>query len=443
MRKNFFLLALSLCTSVAFAQEFTLKEAIDFAITNNANHKNVIIDQQIADMKRKEVRGMGLPQIGGSIDNQDFVKIPTTLIPAKAFNPAAPADQYLPVQFGIQYNMSAGVQFSQLIFNSDYIVALQASKSFMELAQKNVDRSKVELTVAVTKAYYNVLVTKERASLLDVQVDRVKKLLEQMQAMNQNGLVEKLDVDRITITYNNLTSEKEKVARMIDLTEYILKFQMGMNIQSAIVLKDSLNLSSEVQDAPALTGKFDYTTRADYSMAQLQLKMNQLELKRNQMKWMPTLAAYGTFSENALRPKYTFFDFNEKWYPTGIIGIKMTIPVWDGGQTYFKKQQAKLNIVKSQNSITYIENAIDLEIQSSSTIYKNALLALASQKANMKLAEDVYSVSKVKYEQGVGTILEVINGEASLKEALVNYYSAMYDYMIAKTDYEKATGLIK
>jgi outer membrane protein len=76
-------------------------------------------------------------------------------------------------------------------------------------------------------------------------------------------------------------------------------------------------------------------------------------------------------------------------------------------------------------------------------VYKNAVQSLSSQKANMKLAEEVFTVSKVKYEQGLGSVLEVINGESSLKESNVNYYTAMYDYMIAKTDYEKATGLIK
>jgi RND family efflux transporter MFP subunit len=144
------------------------------------------------------------------------------------------------------------------------------------------------------------------------------------------------------------------------------------------------------------------------------------------MKWMPTLAAYGSFSENAMRPTYTFFDFSKTWYPTGLVGIKMSIPVWDGGQTYFKKQQARLNVVKSENSISYIENAIDMEIQNSLIVFKNAVQSLSSQKANMKLAEEVFTVSKVKYEQGLGSVLEVINGESSLKESNVNYYNAMY-----------------
>ena len=264
-----------------------------------------------------------------------------------------------------------------------------------------------------------------------------------MQAMNQNGLVEKLDVDRITLTYNNLLSEKEKVARLMEMTTYVLKFQMGLKMESPITLKDTLNLNAEVQDAAGVSGKFDYGVRPDYSMAQLQLKMNQLELKRNNMKWMPTLAAYGSFSENAMRPTYTFFDFSKTWYPTGLVGIKLSIPVWDGGQTYFKKQQARLNVVKSENSIAYIENAIDMEIQNALIVFKNAVQSLSSQKANMKLAEEVFTVSKLKYEQGLGSVLEVINGESSLKESNVNYYTAMYDYMIAKTDYEKATGLIK
>jgi outer membrane protein len=441
MKKKFFLLALSLCTSATFAQEFTLKEAIDYAIINNVNHKNVLVDQQIADLKKKEITGMGLPQLGGTIDNQDFLRVPTSLIPAAAFG--GPAGQYIPVQFGIQYNMSAGVQVSQLIFNSDYVVALQASKAFTELAQKNVDRSKVDITVAITKAYYLVLITRERATVLDAQLERVKKSLDEMQIMNKNGVVEKLDVDRITLTYTNLTTEKQKLGLQLEYLQYLLKFQMGMNIQSPVVLKDSLSINTDPQELPAITGKFDYGLRPDYAMVQLQLKMNQLELKRNKLKWMPTLAAYGTASENAFRSSYTFFDFSQKWYPTALIGLKMTVPIWDGGQTYFKKKQAELNVLKSQNSIAQIENGIDIDIQSSSLAYHNALTAISVQKGNMKLAQEVYNVSKIKYEQGVGTILEVINGEASLKEATVNYYGAMYDYILAKTDYEKATGLIK
>ncbi len=458
MKKNFFLLALSLCTSVIYAQEFSLKEAIDYAIINNANHKNVVVDQQIADMKQKEVLGLWKPQLSASLDVKDYLQPPTAVFDGAKF-PGSPAflaslpiddpQRYSKGSFQIQYNNTAGIQASQLIFNSDVLVAIQASKSYSELMQKNVDRSKVDITVAVTKAYYNVLISRERIKLLDAQLERVKKMLDDTKLLNEKGFVEKIDVDRVQLGYNNLVTEKEKIGRLVELTSALLKFQMGMDMQSTIVLKDSLDMNAPIQDLPIIKEKFDYSLRADYSMTQLQLHLMELDYKRNKLKWMPTIAAYSNFSTINMSPKFDPFNFGvqsspiKQWYPLSLIGVTMNVPIWDGGQTYYKKQQAKLNVLKTQNTLQMMESGIDMDIKISSTTYQNALSSLTTQKENIQLAQKVYDVTKIKYEQGVGGISDVVNAEASLKEAQVNYFNAMYEYLVAKTDYEKATGLIK
>ncbi len=419
---------------------YTLQAAIDYALANNGAYLNSIVDQQLADMKRKEVRGIGLPQIGGSADMNNFLNIPTSVIPAKAFNPMAPADMYVPVRFGIQYNSSVGVTVSQLVFSNDYIVALQASKAYSELSQLNVNRSKVETTVNVSKAYYNVLVSRERAKFIDLQIVRIKKLKDDIEVMHQNGVVEKLDVDRVTLVYNNLVAEKNKVTKLAEITEYLLKFQMGAAMSETITLSDSLMLG----DTAIATGgtKANYAARNEYNMVEMQLKLNELNWKRYKMAWMPTLVAFGTHNETAYRTKPNFLA-NQSWYPTSLIGLKMSVPIWDGGQTYFKKQAAKLEVEKTQNTLKMMEKMIDLEVVASQTMFSNAVLSLSSQQQNIKLADEVYSVSKVKYEQGLATISDVIDAETSLKESQINYYDALYEYQIAKVECQKATGAIK
>ena len=419
---------------------YTLQAAVDYALANNGTHQNVILDQQLADMKRKEIRGIGLPQIGGSADMNNFLNIPTSVIPAQAFNPMAPADMFVPVRFGIQYNASAGITISQILFSSDYIVALQASKAYVDLSQMNVNRSKVETTVNVSKAYYNVLVSKERAKFIDLQIVRVKKLKDDIQTMHENGVVEKLDLDRVTLAYNNLVTEKEKISKMVSLTEYLLKFQMGANMAEPITLIDSLVKADNI--AIDNTTKANYTARYDYNMLEMQMKLNKLDLKRYKMSWMPTLAAFGTHNETAYRTKANFLA-SEEWYPTTLVGLKMTVPIWDGGQTYFKRQAAKVEVAKTQNTLKMMESVIDLELVASQSSYNNAVLTLGTQEKNIQLAEEVYSVSKTKYEQGLATINDVIDAETSLKESQINYYDAMYQYHIAKIDYQKATGAIK
>ncbi len=423
-------------------KSFSLKEAIDYALTHNALNLNAGIDVQISTAKKNEIRGIGFPQISGSFDLKDYVELPTQLLPGEIFG--GPPGSFIPVKFGTKYNATAGVQASLIIFNSDYIVALQSSKTFLELSEKNAQRTNIETTVAVSKAYYSVLVNRQRLQLLEANVHRIKKLFDDTKALNQNGFVEKIDVDRVEVAYNNLIAEKEKVARLIVIAEYLLKFQMGIDIQTQILLTDSMNLN-EIPQMPdtSIAAKFDFINRIEYSLLINQRKLNELDWKRNKMGYLPTLFAYSNLSTQAQRNDFDIFNTDKRWFPIGIIGLTLNVPIFDGLQKNYRIQQSKLSLMKTQNLISHTENAIKLEISSSLTLYQNAIQSLSTQKKNMELAQGVYAASKIKYDAGVGSNLEVMTAETLLKEAQTNYYNALYEYYVAKVDLDKATGIIK
>ncbi len=433
-----------LFNNTAFAQDkklFSLKEAVAYALANNVNCLNAEIDASIAKAKKNEVIGAGLPQISGSFDTKDFVQLPTSLLPAQVFG-GAPGT-FIPVKFGTQYNTTAGISASQGIFNTEFIGALHSTKVVMELSEKNFQRTRIETTVIVSKAYYTVLVNRQRLKLLYANLERIKKLSDDTKIMNENGVVEKIDVDRVTVAYNNLLSEKEKIERMVTLTENLLKFQMGLGQQTPIVLSDSLNMDDMPNAALSVTDKMNYASRIEYSMMTSQKQLNELDLKKNNMAYLPNFFLYGSASAQAMRSKFDIYDTKQKWYPFGIVGATITVPIFDGFQKHYRIQQSKLNLVKTMNTMNNLENAIDMEVASAKTSYQNALSSLAIQKENIKLAQGVYDVTKKKYDAGVGSNLEVMTAETSQKEAQTNFYNALYDYYIAKIDYEKATGVIK
>lgn len=422
-------------------KNFSLKEAIDYGITHNVSNLNAALDIDASRYKKKEITGMGLPQISSSFDVKDYEKIPTQLLPGEFFG--APPGTYIPVQFGVKYNATGSIQGSQIIFNSDYIVALQSSKSFLELSEKNYQRSQIETKATITKAYYTALVSKERLKLLQANVDRLKKLVEDTKLLNTNGFVEKIDLSRATVAYNNLLSEKEKVERLIGLTESVLKFQMGLEIKTQIMLTDSLSLGDVPTIEISASKEFSYPSRIEYSLLETQKKLNELEIKRGKFKYLPSIFLYGNYSAQAQRNEFDFFDTEKKWYPIGIIGGTISLPLFDGLQNHYRIQQSKINLMKTVNTMNNFKNVIDLEIETSKASYLNALTTLNSQKTNTELAKEVYDVAKKKYDQGTGSNIEVMNAETALKEAQTNYYNAMYDYFTSKVDYEKATGLIK
>jgi outer membrane protein len=420
---------------------FSLQKAIEFALQNQKDIKNALIDEQIAQKKVNEIAGIGLPQINSSFDLKEFIEIPTSLIPAEIFG-GAPGT-YAAVKFGTKYNSTAGIDASQLLFSGEYFLGLKASKVYVELASKSTQRTKIETSATVSKAYYTVLVNEERIKLIDATVSRIKKTLMDTKALLDNGFVEKIDYDRLTVTYNNLLVEQEKIQRLLSLGTYLLKYQMGMDVNTNLTLSDKLADVKFDFSNTISAQQFDYEKRVEFGLFQTQYTLAKLDLKRQRLSYLPTAFAYGSLSGSAQRNEFDIFDTDKKWFPTSVIGAKITMPIFSGFQRHSKNQQAKLSLQKAENNIDFIKNSIDLEIASSTAILQNAASSLENQKKNILIAEDVVRVSKLKYEQGVGSNLEMITAETSLKEAQTNYFNALFDALVAKIDFDKANGNLK
>lgn len=420
---------------------FSIKQAIDYALQNQKDVKNAIIDEQIAQKKVNEIAGMGLTQINASFDLREFLEIPTSLIPADFFG-GAPGT-FAAVKFGTKYNATAGIDASQLLFNGEYFLGLKGSKVFLEISEKSTQRTKIETSATVSKAYYTVLVNEERIKLMDATIARIKKTLDDTKVLLDNGFVEKIDYDRLTVTYNNLLVEQEKIQRLLSLGSYLLKYQMGMDINSNLTLTDKLDDVKLDISTTVSAQKFDYEKRIEYGLFATQYKLAKLDLKRQRFSYLPTAFAYGSFSGGAQRNEFDIFDTDKKWYPTSVIGAKVTMPIFSGFQRHAKNQQAQLSLLKAENNLEFIKRSIDLELASATTILKNASSSLENQKKNIEIAEEVVRVSKLKFEQGVGSNLEMITAETSLKEAQTNYFNALFDALVAKIDFDKANGNLK
>ena len=416
---------------------FTLDQAISYAQRHQTSVLNAQIDEQIAKNTVKQTVGIGLPQVNGNASFQDFLKIPTSLLPGEVFG--APGTQ-IPVQFGVKYNSSMGLELSQLVFDGTYLVGLKASRTYKELSVKNTKRTKIETAVAVTKAYYAVLVSNEQLSLLDANLDRLKKSLNDTEQLFKNGFAEKIDVDRLTVLNNNLITERENVVRLLALNKDLLKFQMGMSIGSELTLVDQISTVS-VHDPTVLNSNPDaYKKRIEFSLLQTQKALNDLDVKRYKSAFLPSLVAFGSTSNNF--QSNSFGTLYDNRFPTTVVGLKLSVPLISGGQKKYQLANAKLAVQKTENDLNQLQNTLNLDIKQAQTNYRNGQQSLENQRRNMDLAKEVLRVTKIKFDQGVGSSLEVTTAETSLKEAQNNYISTLYDMLINKVNLDKALGNI-
>lgn len=472
--KKILLTAVSLFLLInAFAQQtqqseysFSLQQAVDYAKQNNGTLKNARLDEELNKRKVQEFTGLGYPQISAKGSGQYFFDVPTQYIP-DFISPSVYGVLYqeglidsmpisgggtFPVQFGTKYNLSGSIDASQLIFDGQFFVGLQAQRAVLALTQKNTQRTEIQTVSDVSKAYYNVLIMNERLGLLNTNVETLSKLKSDTKALYDNGFVEKLDVDRITVTYNNLVIERDKVQKLLELTSMALKMQMGMDVNTKLNLTDSIR---DDNFETLLNSSFDPQNRTEYQLLLAQKSLYNLQRKQNVMAYLPGLYAFGSYGYSAQSDSLNFFDKPQtimvngeatklkRWYPTALVGLNLQVPIFDGFQKTRRIQQAKINMLKTQNDMDNLKNAINLEANSARITLTNTTMTLQAQKDNMELAQSVYNTSKIKYNEGVGSSLELTTAQQELKTAQTNYLGALYDAYIARIDYLKATGQLK
>lgn len=342
------------------------------------------------------------------------------------------------------------VSVNQLIFSGSYIVGLKASKTYKELSYKATDQSKEQIVQQVTKAYYTVLINKERITLFSSNIARVDSLLKNTKALYENGFAESIDADRIQVTLNNLIVERDKFLNMNELGLALLKFQMNYPMNQQLDVAGSIKDVNV--DAGAEPQVLEYANRPDYQLLEVNKRLQELNIKNISSASLPTLSAFAKYGYSTQSSSIgglfkTESGFDElpgvgpdKWYDYSNFGINLSIPIFSGLQNRYKIQQEKIALEKINNNFRSLKAGIDLEVQQAGLNYDNALKSLKAQQQNMDLAAKVANVTKIKYEQGVGSNLEVIDAEDALRQAQTNYYNALFDALVAKVDLDKAYG---
>lgn len=417
---------------------FTVQQAVDYAKKNSVQVKNALLDYKIQQQTNREITAVAYPQLNASGMFQDFLNIPTSLIPA-AFTGGA-AGTFIPVKFGTKYNVTGGFDVSQLLFDGQVFVGLKARPIALDFYTKQTEVTEEMINVNVQKIYYQLVVGRQQMTSIDANIERFQKLLKDTKEIFKQGFAERLDVDKVTVQLNNIQTEKIKVQNQLDAGNAGLKFLMNMPQKDTLVLTDSIS-ENKIKDN-ILGDAYKYEDRKEYQLLSLGIKLGELNVKRYRLSFLPTLAAFGSYSKNAQRQQFNFFKGGSEgqWFPTSLIGLKLTVPIFDGFAKSARVKKAKLELEKTTNNLEQLKASIDYDVVQAKLKITSSVVTMDNQKKNMQLAEQVYNTTKKKYESGLGSNQEIYNAQAELKVAQNNYYAALYDAIIAKIDYQKAIG---
>ena len=428
-------------TSVSQEKILSLNDCIELAIENNENLKNSKLEERISKALSKEYLSIGFPQInfdGGLQYNHD---VPKSLIDISRFMPGVPEGTEQEVQFGQTYDGRVDLFVNQMIFNGSYFVGLSAARELVRLSEKLTERNEIDINESVQKAFFTVLNTKSRIDLVEANLNRLNTLLGQTKELYINGFIEKLDVDRIQVAYNNLKSEKIKADRFYKLSKEVLNFQIGLPVGTDIELTGELT-EEVINNFNYSLDDFDYSKRIEYSILQTDKNLKFYDLKNNRSQYLPQIYANYNYGYNTSSSNYDLFFDSNRWKSFGTVGLKIIIPIFDGFLKRSKINQSKYKIEQVENQMMFLERSINLQINQSISNYENTKESLLISKQNLELAQNVYLATEKKYKEGVGSNLEVIDSNNSLKIAQNQYYNSLYESIIASIDIKKTLGTL-
>ncbi|NME66348.1 TolC family protein [Flammeovirga aprica] len=415
---------------------YSVQDCINYAFQNTGTIKNAVLEQGISQAKVGEIISIGLPQISFEGQLVDNVKIQKAFLPGNAFDPAGDPNETVAVEFGTKYNSNLQLQASQLIFDGTFFIGVQAAKVYNELASKELIRSKIDVAEAVTQAYYYVLVQREFLKLIIENREILEGLYNETKAMYEAGMVEETELNRIEVSYNSMVISETQSKQMNVIAEKLLKFQMGMDINSSIELAEKLEDFRDFIVTP--TDLAVAKNRIEYSILQTNIKLNDYDIRSTKAEYWPKLYAFGGYGFNTGGQELPGLYSNGGDF--GNIGLTLSLNVFDGFARQKVIEQKKLKGQQLLNTRIDLERQISIEQEQSRIVYETNMATLNLQEKNMGVAEKVYTNTQVKFKNGVGSSVEVTTSSQDYATAANEFYNSLYEVLIAKLSFEKANG---
>ena len=343
---------------------------------------------------------------------------------------------------GQKWNSVAGVSLTQNIFNEQVFTGLKAAKTTREFYKINKELTDEQVIERVATAYYQVYLQRQKLTVIENNLKNTTKVKDVIKNLFDNGLAKKIDLDRITVTLNNITTSRQQLLNAVEIQENALKFYMGMPINDKIIIPES-----EVKILPVVLEETAETSnRSEYRLMETQKTL--LEFNRRAMKslYYPTLSAtagYNYIGQGPEMPLGAKPSEGVYWSDFSSIGLNLNIPIFTGFGTRAKVRQADIDVRKAEVDLADTKLALDLAYKNAKTQVENSLITIENQKENAKLAQEVYDNTQNNYINGLASLTDLLDSENSLVEAQNNYNTALLDYKLAEIQLIKSRGELK
>jgi len=424
---------LSVMQAQDFPEAVTLEEAIEFGLENNRNIINANLEVQKAYKEKWKTIATGLPQLSARADYQNFIELPTSLIPAQFFG--GNDGEFAEVQFGTPQTMSAGITLNQLIFDGSYVVGIEATKVYLDASKNILEKTVLEIRKNIVNSYFSVLLVRANVGFLEKNRDNLNNNLTELIQLFKNGFDEEQSVEQLRLTLSSVESQLRYAQNMERTTLNMLKLLLGFPTASPLFLSDSLEILTTPDLFQISDENFKTENNIDIKIAENNLLSESLLYRYERSKSLPRISAFlnGNYTGNS--ESFTFTNVDQKWFGASLFGVQLQVPIFSSLKRRASSQKAKISVSQARSLLKETKERIFIETQAASNKYKLAIENYFTAKENLALANRIKDKNQIKYFEGM-------IGSFELRQAQLQLYSAQNNYIKAiQSVVQKKIGL--
>ncbi len=409
----------------------SLQEAQEYAVQHNKMVKASRYEVQAAEMSKWEVISNGLPRVDASGSLNDNLKLMTTLLPGEIIGQPG---EMIPVQFGTKYNTGYGLQATQMIFNAPYFVGIQTMKLAEQMSQQSLERSEIDIREQVINTYYLILISRESLDILNGTSENLREVYRSTKSMKEVGMAEETDVDQMLSNVRGLETNVRSMERNLEFSYNLLRFQLGVNINTDINLTTNLDeLLKETSIEVLMESDFNIREHIDFRLTESQVKMQELTLKNEKASILPSLSAFYSWNKNGMGNKLN----DMRWFPNSMLGFQVSVPIFASGQRYSRIKRAQIDLEIAVTNRNLLSDQLLLQEKQLRFNLINARDQYDTQLENVDVAYRVYESIENKYRQGLASSLDLTQANNNYLQAENNYISAVMDLLQTKLALDK------
>jgi len=415
-------------------EKLNIDQAINLALENNESYKSAKEEISKANNRIYEVRASAFPQLTAGINLIRNWELSTFVL---TFDTTTTS-----VRTGTYYSWTTDLTVTQPIYNGGAVFAAWgAAKLYKKFAGYQLEQKTMDLKLNVIKAYYGVVMADELQRVAKQSVDLAEANLDVVQKMENQGTVSDFEVLMAQVRLANMKPQYIQAEAASKLAHQSLNNLIGLDLNT------NLQLVFTIDSTMYLLPEYDLDSlktvalgrRPEMLMASTQTKMLKKGVSVARAGYRPSINFLTTLQfqaqyDNDRWPR------RDDWFRSYYSGISVSIPIFDSWRTPAKVKQAKIDLSQSKLTESDLRDKLKLDVEQSWWNYMKARESITAQGKAVEMAKRGLDIARVRYENGVGTQLELFEAEVALTSAENNRVTAFYDLVTGYASLMRALG---